>query len=381
MPFANCVSSMRKCSSSTSSSAASSRRSIARSWRRWTSSVWRSYATPPSRRRGSERGRARRRASPPGSSRCGTPQDEDAVEHRVGAHHARALAEVTLEQVDRALEADMSEAVAVRIASWTTARSSTRGVQDVDGSALLELHRGEDRDGRDEIRHDEHAAGLPAAHLDEAGEAEHAKRLAQGRLRDPEPLGGERSLVREPIACRRPARSIASVRCSIAASNVRVARIGSTEKRTVSAIAVSLAGSRPIELDSKTETLFHLGYERGFRHQPGPPAGDRARGRADRRPAGLDDDALLAMHRSLVRLRTYDERSVVYHRQGRIGTYAIFRGHEAVQAGAVHALEDRDFGSSRATATRRSACCGGCRPPRSSSGGAVIRPAGGTRRT
>ena len=63
----------------------------------------------------------------------------------------------------------------------------------------------------------------------------------------------------------------------------------------------------------------------------------------DRRPEGLDDDALLAMHRSLVRLRTYDERSVVYHRQGRIGTYAIFRGHEAVQAGAVHALEDRDW--------------------------------------
>ncbi len=63
----------------------------------------------------------------------------------------------------------------------------------------------------------------------------------------------------------------------------------------------------------------------------------------DRRPDGLDDDALLAIHRSLVRLRTYDERSVVYHRQGRIGTYAIFRGHEAVQAGAVHALEDRDW--------------------------------------
>ena len=63
----------------------------------------------------------------------------------------------------------------------------------------------------------------------------------------------------------------------------------------------------------------------------------------DRRPDGLDDDALLAIHRSLVRLRTYDERSVVYHRQGRIGTYAIFHGHEAIQAGAVHALEDRDW--------------------------------------
>jgi pyruvate dehydrogenase E1 component subunit alpha len=63
----------------------------------------------------------------------------------------------------------------------------------------------------------------------------------------------------------------------------------------------------------------------------------------DRRVPGLDDEALLALHRSLVLLRTYDERSVVYHSQGRVGTYAIFRGHEAIQAGAVHALEERDW--------------------------------------
>jgi pyruvate dehydrogenase E1 component alpha subunit len=66
-------------------------------------------------------------------------------------------------------------------------------------------------------------------------------------------------------------------------------------------------------------------------------------GEPDRRVEGLDDEALLAMHRSLVLLRTYDERSVVYHSQGRIGTYAIFRGHEAIQAGLVHALEERDW--------------------------------------
>ena len=63
----------------------------------------------------------------------------------------------------------------------------------------------------------------------------------------------------------------------------------------------------------------------------------------DWRVDGLDDDALLELHRSLVLLRTYDERSVVYHRQGRIGTYAIYRGHEAIQAGLVHALERRDW--------------------------------------
>ena len=58
---------------------------------------------------------------------------------------------------------------------------------------------------------------------------------------------------------------------------------------------------------------------------------------------GLDEADLLALHRSLVLLRTYDERSVVYHRQGRIGTYAIFWNHEAIQAGAVLALERQDW--------------------------------------
>ena len=58
---------------------------------------------------------------------------------------------------------------------------------------------------------------------------------------------------------------------------------------------------------------------------------------------GLGPDQLLALYRNLVLLRTYDERSVVYHRQGRIGTYAIFWNHEAMQAGGVFALEDRDW--------------------------------------
>jgi pyruvate dehydrogenase E1 component alpha subunit len=58
---------------------------------------------------------------------------------------------------------------------------------------------------------------------------------------------------------------------------------------------------------------------------------------------GLTDDDLLALYRGMVLLRTYDERSLVYHRQGRIGTYAIFWGHEAMQAGSVFALEERDW--------------------------------------
>ncbi len=63
----------------------------------------------------------------------------------------------------------------------------------------------------------------------------------------------------------------------------------------------------------------------------------------DREVEGLDDSDLIELFRSLVLLRTYDERSLVYHRQGRIGTYAIFWNHEAMQAGSVHALEDDDW--------------------------------------
>src|SRR5918995_7457629 len=58
---------------------------------------------------------------------------------------------------------------------------------------------------------------------------------------------------------------------------------------------------------------------------------------------GVGEQELLALYRSMVLLRTYDERSVVYHRQGRIGTYAIYWGHEAIQAGSAYALEDRDW--------------------------------------
>src|SRR5438128_9159555 len=59
--------------------------------------------------------------------------------------------------------------------------------------------------------------------------------------------------------------------------------------------------------------------------------------------AGLDEDDFLELHRQLVYLRTYDERSLVYHRQGRIGTYAIFFNHEAMQVGSVYALEREDW--------------------------------------
>jgi pyruvate dehydrogenase E1 component alpha subunit len=57
-----------------------------------------------------------------------------------------------------------------------------------------------------------------------------------------------------------------------------------------------------------------------------------------------DDAVLLRLHRDMVLLRVFDERAVVYQRQGRIGTYAMFWGHEAIQAGAHLALDpSRDW--------------------------------------
>src|SRR5438477_1997191 len=64
---------------------------------------------------------------------------------------------------------------------------------------------------------------------------------------------------------------------------------------------------------------------------------------ADAAPDGLSERDLLEIYRRMVLLRTYDERSLVYHRQGRIGTYAIYWNHEAIQAGATYALTDDDW--------------------------------------
>jgi pyruvate dehydrogenase E1 component alpha subunit len=64
---------------------------------------------------------------------------------------------------------------------------------------------------------------------------------------------------------------------------------------------------------------------------------------ADGEVEGLGESELLELYRDLVLLRTYDERSLVFHRQGRVGTYAIFWGHEAMQAGAARALAAEDW--------------------------------------
>jgi pyruvate dehydrogenase E1 component alpha subunit len=81
-----------------------------------------------------------------------------------------------------------------------------------------------------------------------------------------------------------------------------------------------------------------LPAERGLRRVIGD--GERV---PDGEVGGLDESDFLELYRQLVLLRTYDERSVVYHRQGRIGTYAIFWNHEAMQVGSLYALEREDW--------------------------------------
>lgn len=60
-------------------------------------------------------------------------------------------------------------------------------------------------------------------------------------------------------------------------------------------------------------------------------------------PDGLGEKDLIELYRWLVLLRAYDERSVALQRQGRIGTYALYWGEEATQAGALYALEETDW--------------------------------------
>jgi pyruvate dehydrogenase E1 component alpha subunit len=60
-------------------------------------------------------------------------------------------------------------------------------------------------------------------------------------------------------------------------------------------------------------------------------------------PEELTEKDLVAVYRSLMILRTFDERAVSLQRQGRLGTYAIYWGEEATHAGPLHACNDTDW--------------------------------------
>jgi 2-oxoisovalerate dehydrogenase E1 component len=58
---------------------------------------------------------------------------------------------------------------------------------------------------------------------------------------------------------------------------------------------------------------------------------------------GLDPDLYQIMYRNMVLSRALDRRMLALQRQGRIGTYAMLEGQEAVQIGSALALEPNDF--------------------------------------
>ncbi|AFZ66428.1 pyruvate dehydrogenase (acetyl-transferring) E1 component subunit alpha [Deinococcus peraridilitoris] len=56
-----------------------------------------------------------------------------------------------------------------------------------------------------------------------------------------------------------------------------------------------------------------------------------------------DSDTLVRLYRAMRRIRFFDERAVVLHRQGRMGVYPPFGGMEASQAGTALALTHADW--------------------------------------
>jgi pyruvate/2-oxoglutarate/acetoin dehydrogenase E1 component/TPP-dependent pyruvate/acetoin dehydrogenase alpha subunit len=57
----------------------------------------------------------------------------------------------------------------------------------------------------------------------------------------------------------------------------------------------------------------------------------------------LTEDLALDMYRNMVLTRVFDRRATTAQRQGRLGTYAIAEGHEAIQVGSALAVRDQDF--------------------------------------
>jgi 2-oxoisovalerate dehydrogenase E1 component alpha subunit len=60
-------------------------------------------------------------------------------------------------------------------------------------------------------------------------------------------------------------------------------------------------------------------------------------------PVELDDDALLAMHRTMIITRRVDREAINLQRQGQLGVYASCLGQEAAQVASAWALEEGDW--------------------------------------
>lgn len=60
-------------------------------------------------------------------------------------------------------------------------------------------------------------------------------------------------------------------------------------------------------------------------------------------PEELREDDLIRLYELMVRTRVFDRRATAAQRQGRLGTFAILEGHEAIQIGSALALRAGDF--------------------------------------
>ncbi len=57
----------------------------------------------------------------------------------------------------------------------------------------------------------------------------------------------------------------------------------------------------------------------------------------------MNREQLLELYRLLVRTRKFDEKAVLLRKQGRLGVYPSFRGHEGVQVAVAYALSSKDW--------------------------------------
>lgn len=60
-------------------------------------------------------------------------------------------------------------------------------------------------------------------------------------------------------------------------------------------------------------------------------------------PQDLSDDDLVSLYRLMIDTRVFDRRATAAQRQGRLGTFAIEEGHEAIQVGSALALRPGDY--------------------------------------
>jgi 2-oxoisovalerate dehydrogenase E1 component alpha subunit len=57
----------------------------------------------------------------------------------------------------------------------------------------------------------------------------------------------------------------------------------------------------------------------------------------------IEDSLMVKMYENMMLIRTFDRKSIILQRQGRLGTYAPFEGQEASQVGSAMALSAQDW--------------------------------------